>query len=370
VEGAVAGSGISLITYTFDDHDFVHALIRHVAGFALPFSEIVVVDDASFEPFAPQYPLDSRIKILRMDDNIGPPATKRRGLNAVAGDIVFSVDADVRPHAKWLADSLDLLRDPATGLVGASIVRARTAGYLGAALHRTFPKKRETREVTFLAAGCWLFRREAWERVGGLDDLPADTFEDIFFCRKLRAMGYRLVRNDRLPVYEIRNLHRRAHCKRAVAYYQASISSFLNKFGPQYYVDSVLPELQTALEYFRQYGDPVLGYVFLLKTALLFHVLRKNKNAADAPGSPVPCILEATKALPATTALFSEDMAALGIEGAEMLPALVPFAPLVEKCADTGLFTALEQKWVALYRNEDSSKFFDRHYLDADSVPG
>lgn len=363
------GYGISLVTYSYNDHDFANALIAYARGFGVPFQEMIVVDDASRDPFVAREAENRLIKCLRLNENAGSAHVKRHGLNAASGGIVFSMDADIRPHAKWLMDSLALLKDPAVGLIGASCIPGRTAGYLGAALHRTFSAKREVEEVSYTSGGCWLFRKDVWERIGGIDDLPLDAFEDIFFCRKLLAGGYRIVRNNRYPVYETRNLHRTAYCRRTVNYFSAAVAPIVNKFGPERYLHDLLPELRVALDYFQRQSDPVLGYVFLLKTAFMFHIMRRQSLVADSVGSAASCILGALAGHPETAALFRRDMAALGMEETKTPPPLLSFLPHIQQLAEVGALGALEEKWIAMYREEDKKQFFDRHYTEAHANP-
>ena len=43
---------LSVVTYTYNDHDFVRALLRRLERFSSVVGQVVVVDDGSNAPFA------------------------------------------------------------------------------------------------------------------------------------------------------------------------------------------------------------------------------------------------------------------------------------------------------------------------------
>ena len=62
--------------------------------------------------------------------------------------------------------------------------RARTIpGYLG--------RLRHVHEVSAVTAACLLIRRDVFDAVGGLDEELTVAFNDVDFCLRVRAAGYR-----------------------------------------------------------------------------------------------------------------------------------------------------------------------------------
>ena len=49
------------------------------------------------------------------------------------------------------------------------------------------------REVSGVTAACLAVRREVWEHLGGFDETLPNNFNDVDFCQRLRAKGYRVV---------------------------------------------------------------------------------------------------------------------------------------------------------------------------------
>lgn len=358
-------NGISFITFTYNDHDFVRGLLTYVHNLGIPLRNILVVDDASSEPFTSDL-CPEKTSILRPPQNLGAPLAKKTGYDTIEGNIIFSLDADMRPHQKWLLSSLPLLAEPSVGLVSASCSHNRLSGYLGAALFATSPSDRTIKEVPFAGGGCWLFRKDVWDAVGGLNDMPEQAFEDIFFCQKLRSLGYRIIFNDQYPVYETRNLHRVTFANRRVRYFSPSISSIINEYGLKKYVDDSEKLLIVPIQYFATSANPILCYAFLLELNLLFHTMTTQKLIQSNQPEMRLALLEKLAAYPKTQKLLEEDLRKGGVSGA--LPTLPEgFTKHIELCEKAGVLQALENIWVERYRQEDVSGQFHQHYLEESS---
>jgi glycosyltransferase involved in cell wall biosynthesis len=358
--------GLSLVTYTYNDHHFVDDLLGYAQKFVVPVGEIVVVDDASTIPYvpAPASLSGPSVRVVAHDANAGPSQAKRTGLNAASGDILFSLDADIRPHIGWLKNALLLLADPAAGIVGADCIPARKAGSLAAALHGTARVVRGVAESRFVQGGCLLLRRETWRTIGGLEDFQPGrrAFEDVHLSNKAAARGLRLLRDNRLPVYETRSLHRLSWCRRSAGYECAGIAAILRKYGSVEYMRCFGQELRDALAYFRASGDPVLVYALLLKLVRIYRVLADTDSHLPSDGEPLPCIRAALAPYPALRELFREDACALGEDLNREVPPLSAFIPLMREIVESGALAALEERWVAVYREEDRFLPFDSHY--------
>ena len=57
------------------------------------------------------------------------------------------------------------------------------------------------RNCSAVTAACLMTRRSVWDEIGGFDEeLPVD-FNDVDFCLRLRAAGYRIVYTPTQPLY-------------------------------------------------------------------------------------------------------------------------------------------------------------------------
>jgi GT2 family glycosyltransferase len=124
--------------------------------------------------------------------------------------LLFNDDLEVT-SADWLRPLLELSQIPDVGAVGAKLVypdgRLQHVGILigvcglaAHAFHRSpgsttgyFGSVGVVHECSAVTAACLMTRKAVFEQVGGFDEaLPVD-FNDVDFCLRLRAAGYRIV---------------------------------------------------------------------------------------------------------------------------------------------------------------------------------
>jgi GT2 family glycosyltransferase len=354
--------GISLVTYTYNDHRMVDELLAYGKVFSVPFQEIVVVDDGSATPYAAPGALPCLVTVIRNDSNTGPAPAKRAGMNAAAGAVVFSLDADIRPHARWLESSLRLLADPAVGLVGSLCIPARNASSLSVAVHRTYPRNAVCDDTEFVQGACLLFRRDVWKNIGGLDDFQQTIYEDWHLSLKVLRYGYRLLQNNLYPVYEKRNLHRTGYCRRHALYDYHLVSICIKKYGIDRYLHNILSkQIEPGIEYFKNQKNPILVYVSFLKTSLcLYHI--DNEDGETNGRIFINTLLKLLNVYPKTKKLLQKDIRTLDMK--------IQFTERRDTALDdffsslplAGVWEALEEKWADVYQAEDGQFSFDWHY--------
>jgi GT2 family glycosyltransferase len=84
----------------------------------------VVVVGNGWDPAEAMPPLPAAAKTLKLDENLGIPAGRNRGVPLVAGEYIFFLDDDAwLPSTRFLATSVQLIRaDPQIGLVQPRVV--------------------------------------------------------------------------------------------------------------------------------------------------------------------------------------------------------------------------------------------------------
>ncbi|MDR2574382.1 MAG: glycosyltransferase [Desulfovibrio sp.] len=359
---------LSFVTYTFNDHDFVLDMLKAASVFARP-DEIIVVDDGSAVPF----PQRDGVRVVRPERNLGPARAKSLGIGAARGDVVFSLDCDIRPDRRWLHNALPLLADPKVALVGATIVPALADNYLSRALHKLTKPVRKNRPALFAQAGCWLFRRALWESLGGLEGHDSATHEDVRFSVAAVRAGYTLVLADKYPVYERRRLHRTQYWRRGMAYMLVGRfrTALRERRGPE--LAALRAWLETALRYGVESGELAFLYIEIVKVVAF--MAQALNTGADMPPehssmtaeNVIAATLDFFGGYPSMTALMREDLAALGfsVSGAD---AFGPQCPCLRD-----IFTAvlppwalaeIDAVWAAKLRREDAEKLYDFHYGD------
>jgi len=261
----------SIIVVTFHSAAHIESCLRSLST---PGWERIVVDNNSGDATVERAQGVPETLVLANPDNRGFAAAANQGARAARGELLLLLNPDVtaEPGAlKALRDAVEpegvaaaagrLLSPDGTTQVGFVIRRFPTLGTAVAEvllINRLFPRNPWNRRYRCLdmdynraatveqpAGACLLVKRSAWEALGGFDEqfFPL-WFEDVDFCRRLRARGWTIVFEPRarfghagghslaaLParqqqLYWYRNLLRyfgKYHSKPAVGVLRASI---------------------------------------------------------------------------------------------------------------------------------------------------
>lgn len=169
---------------------------------------VVIVDNGSSPPAVALD--DARVRVLRNESNRGVAPARNQGVRAGQADYVCLLDSDARLTPDALARMAGLLdREPEVALVApvfAGQPASAGAGPKYSLLHKAQRalNLRDTYEegdafvdgrryVDFAIGACQLFRRRAFEAVGGLDESYFYGPEDVDFCLRLREAGWGIV---------------------------------------------------------------------------------------------------------------------------------------------------------------------------------
>ncbi len=198
---------VDVVILAWNDGDLLDQAVASVLGSAGVAPQVWIVDNGS-EPPVPT-PDDPRVHLIRNEANAGVSAGRNQGVKAGEAELVCLLDSDAALEPDCLAalaarlgDSDDVVLT-APVFVGqapeASAGRAPTVWTKAARalnLRSTYESADEAdgeRDVDFAIGACQLFRRSAFERVGGLDETYFYGPEDVDFCLRLREAGHRIV---------------------------------------------------------------------------------------------------------------------------------------------------------------------------------
>jgi glycosyltransferase involved in cell wall biosynthesis/SAM-dependent methyltransferase len=177
--------------------------------------EVIVVDNASQALPTLRYlrENDARVTVIRDERPFNYSAINNFAARQTTGDLICLLNDDTEVISEnWLTEMVAHVLQPGVGAVGAKLYypdgRIQHGGVIlgvhGVAAHSYnlsgrlspgyFGRLQLAQHMSAVTAACMVVRREAWDRVGGLDEhnLPI-AFNDVDFCLRLRENGWGVV---------------------------------------------------------------------------------------------------------------------------------------------------------------------------------
>ena len=193
----------------------VDSILSNTQG---PAFTIFILDNGSQEAATLEYlervAGDPRVQVIRHDVPFNYSAINNHAVAQGAGDIVVLLNNDIEvTDAGWLAELAGQAARPGIGAVGAMLfypdrtiqhagvilgvgavpggVAAHAHAHLPGDTPGYFGRALLTQSMSAVTAACLAVKREVFDAVGGLDPELAVAFNDVDFCLRLRAAGYR-----------------------------------------------------------------------------------------------------------------------------------------------------------------------------------
>jgi GT2 family glycosyltransferase len=193
---------VSVIVPCHNGGRFLDGLVASVTAQTFRDFEIVIVDDGSTEPATLEKLdlLDPSIRVVHQEKRYLPGA-RNRGFREARAAFVVPLDCDDRLEPSFLAETIPVLRE-APPEVGFVFTHGRLTGALEGVISRYFHPFDQL-FLNKLPYGM-LFRKSAWQAVGGYDEAMRDGMEDWEFSIRLLRAGLRGIEIARpLLVYNV-----------------------------------------------------------------------------------------------------------------------------------------------------------------------
>ncbi|UGT62125.1 glycosyltransferase family 2 protein [Nocardia asteroides] len=228
--------GLALVTYQSaeDLPGFLETLAAAVEPYA---ADVIGVDNVSTDRSA-DIVEEFGGRVIRNPRNVGLAAAINQGAAATSAEWILVANPDTQLMPGSIAALVDTaISDPRMGMIGPRIARldgtpypsgrrfpSLAVGIAHALLGGVWPGNPATRRyfgtpvtgvtgVDWISGCCMLFRREAFDAVGGFDDRYFLYFEETKMALDMHRAGYRVVLD---PSVEIR--HREGGSMRSAPY--------------------------------------------------------------------------------------------------------------------------------------------------------
>lgn len=209
---------VSILIPTRDQMPLVKQCIESLLDkTSYPHFEIILIDNGSSKPEALDYfeslSAHPRIHLLRDDRPFNFSALNNAAAQIAKGEVLVLLNNDTEIiHTDWLCQLVSQAVRPGNGAVGAKLLypdgRVQHAGvvlgfgdcaghlHLGidGKAHGYFSRAVLAQNFSAVTGACLAVRKELYLRVGGLNEIDLTVaFNDVDFCLRLQALGFRNV---------------------------------------------------------------------------------------------------------------------------------------------------------------------------------
>ena len=206
---------VSIIVPTRDRADLLRACVESILGRTdYPDFELLVVDNRSSDDDALALLASlegrDRVRVLRYDAPFNYSAINNWSVGQSLGSVVALVNNDIEVISPdWLSEMVAQAERAGVGAVGAMLLypddRIQHAGVilgLGGIANHAYAgqpadigghggRAKVVQQLSAVTGACLVVGRDRYEAVGGLDEALHVAFNDIDFCLRLGAAGYR-----------------------------------------------------------------------------------------------------------------------------------------------------------------------------------
>lgn len=186
---------VDIIIPTYNNPSYLNQCVQSLMGLMyVDMARVIIVNNGEKDSVKLEGPY---VDVIYADGNKGWEGGLKIGLEHSKADFVCFMNDDVyfpTSSGVWLQRMLQHFMDPKVGAVGPSCNNIRGAQNIWSQTQLS------TFKATYLIGLCFLMRREALEKAGGVDDtLPGG--DDIDLSIRLRKCGYDLIIDRNIFVY-------------------------------------------------------------------------------------------------------------------------------------------------------------------------
>lgn len=224
---------VTIVVPTRDRVDMMRMVVTGLLEkTAYPNWDLIIVDNGSSKPETLDYfaeiQKDDRIAVLRDDAPFNFSRLNNLAVEKAKGPLILMLNNDIEPvDDGWLEEMVRQLQRPGVGAVGAKLYYPNdtvqhvgvttgigsVAGHFDKHLPREAPgyfnRAQLVHNVTAATAACLLTTKKIFKQIGGMNEKELKVaFNDVDFCLKIRAAGYRIVLTPFAELYHHESVSR------------------------------------------------------------------------------------------------------------------------------------------------------------------
>lgn len=224
---------VSIIIPTRDLLELLQPCVESILNrTTYPNFELVLIDNESQGPaalaFLQQIATEPRVRVLRAEGEFNFGRLNNLAVAGVESDFVALLNNDLTVITPdWLDEMVSQALPPDVGAVGARLLypddHIQHAGVIlggggvAAHAHKGLPRSNHgyfsrailVQDLSAVTAACLLVRRKAYLELGGFDEKHLMVaFNDVDFCLRLRARGYRIIYTPYAEFYHFESASR------------------------------------------------------------------------------------------------------------------------------------------------------------------
>lgn len=257
----------SVIIPLWNGRDYIERCLSTVLAQDYSALEVIVVDNASGDNsadlVAEKFP---SVRLIRNKQNLGFAGGVNVGLRAARGEVMILLNQDTFVEPGWLRALVSGLLDmPDGGIAGCKILNVgaqiiqHAGGYLtkpralpGHVGHNEIDtgQYNQVTDADFVTGGAMAIHRRVVEAIGYFDEAFFFYFEDVDYCYRARAAGFRVVYIPSAVLYH----HDKASLGAGtISYYTrfhtSRLQFALKHWGTSYFISELQPQEWMDLEY-------------------------------------------------------------------------------------------------------------------------
>jgi len=193
---------ISVIVTNWNGEDLLKKNLEEIIKKSPEAQEVLLADDASQDnsinfakSLQKKYP---KLKIISHKKNLGFGANSNYAVSKSSGDFIVLLNNDIRPHSKYITNSLKHFKDPKVFGVGFAELGhenwARIFWRNGYLQHQEGADNKKTHISAWVSGGSSIVRKSIFQKLGGFDPIYEPFYsEDLDIGYRAWKSGYKLL---------------------------------------------------------------------------------------------------------------------------------------------------------------------------------